>query len=144
MLLVVVVHTLANSYGHIGQEMIRFFCLCYTMLKWKSNVLTQLDTRWAWGLLSIYLLFCVFICKYPTYTYATSFSSGYGFSLNALLLRVMLQMTVLLTGYLVIRLFSNKELWFTKYGKRTMNVYLLHGIIVLPFAWLFSLNPLIQ
>ena len=31
MLLVVIVHTLYNSYGHVGQEMIRFFCLCYTM-----------------------------------------------------------------------------------------------------------------
>lgn len=31
MLLVVVVHTLNNSYGNVGQEMIRFFCLCYTM-----------------------------------------------------------------------------------------------------------------
>lgn len=31
MLLVVIVHTLNNSYGSVGQEMIRFFCLCYTM-----------------------------------------------------------------------------------------------------------------
>lgn len=31
MMLVVVVHTLINSYGDVGQELIRFFCLCYTM-----------------------------------------------------------------------------------------------------------------
>lgn len=31
MLLVVIVHTLINSYGDVGQELIRFFCLCYTM-----------------------------------------------------------------------------------------------------------------
>ena len=30
-MLVVIVHTLNNSYGDTGQEMIRFFCLCYTM-----------------------------------------------------------------------------------------------------------------
>lgn len=47
-----------------------------------------------------------------------------------------LQTTILLTGYLVIRIFPNRELWFTKYGKRTMRVYLWHGLIVLPFAYL--------
>jgi fucose 4-O-acetylase-like acetyltransferase len=31
MLLVIVAHTLINSYDCVGQEMIRFFCLCYTM-----------------------------------------------------------------------------------------------------------------
>lgn len=31
MVLVVIVHTLINSYGDVGQEIIRFFCLCYTM-----------------------------------------------------------------------------------------------------------------
>lgn len=31
MMLVIIVHTLINSYGDVGQELIRFFCLCYTM-----------------------------------------------------------------------------------------------------------------
>ena len=52
-----------------------------------------------------------------------------------MILRMALQATILITGYLVIRLFPNKELWFTRYGVRTMNVYLLHSIIVLPFAY---------
>lgn len=31
MLLVIVAHTLINSYGHPGMESIRFVCLCFTM-----------------------------------------------------------------------------------------------------------------
>lgn len=31
MILVIIAHTLINSYGDKGMEYIRFFCLCYTM-----------------------------------------------------------------------------------------------------------------
>lgn len=31
MLLVIIAHTLNNSYGHVGMELIRFYCLCFTM-----------------------------------------------------------------------------------------------------------------
>jgi len=46
MLLVVIVHTLNNSYGDVGQEMIRFFCLCYTMpmFAFISGYLSKPDT----------------------------------------------------------------------------------------------------
>lgn len=77
----------------------------------------------------------LFIYYFPGYTIATGFDGGYGLSVMGLLLRISLQVTILITGYCVIQVFPNKELWFTKYGKRTMNVYLLHGIIVLPFAY---------
>lgn len=256
MLLVVIVHTLHNSYGHVGQEMIRFFCLCYTMpmftfisgyfskptTSFRKNVTSLLfpcllftlindgvqllvcpNYQFSWTILGFsmwylwalfiyrvslrYLLkipyvipltfvltwivglfpqinvhfslsrvFCflpyfllgykiannsrwlcckalnnkmlyggvlllafvvweIFIYYFPGYTIATGFNSGYGLSVMGLLLRISLQVTILITGYCVIQVFPNKELWFTKYGKRTMNVYLLHGIIVLPFAY---------
>ena len=56
-------------------------------------------------------------------------------SIMGMILRMALQATILITGFLVIRLFPNKKLWFTRYGVRTMNVYLLHSIIVLPLAY---------
>lgn len=31
MLLVIMAHTLNNSYGYLGMEIIRFYCLCFTM-----------------------------------------------------------------------------------------------------------------
>lgn len=69
-------------------------------------------------------------------TYATGFYSGYGFSLSGLIGRFVLQITILVTGYLVVRLCPNKELIISKYGKRTLSVYLLHPLVVLPFAYI--------
>lgn len=85
-------------------------------------------------LLLIFLMWWTIIYIRPGYTIATGFDGGYG-SIMGMILRMALQATILITGYLVIRLFPNKELWFTRYGVRTMNVYLLHSIIVLPFAY---------
>ena len=251
MLLVVIVHTLTNSYGHVGQEMIRFFCLCYTMpmftfisgyfskptTSFKKNVTSLLlpcllftlindgiqllvcpnyriswttpgfsmwylwvlfiyrislryllkipyviplsfvltwivglfpqinvhfslsrvfcflpyfllgykianNSRWLsckalnnkmlYGgvLLLAFVVWELFIYYFPGYTTATDFNSGYGLYVMALLLRISLQVTILITGYCVIQVFPNKELWFTKYGKRTMNVYLLHCVTI--------------
>lgn len=86
-------------------------------------------------LLLAFVVWELFIYYFPGYTIATGFDFGYGLYVMPLLLRISLQVTILITGYCVIQVFPNKELWFTKYGKRTMNVYLLHGIIVLPFAY---------
>lgn len=86
-------------------------------------------------LISIFLVWMLIIYIRPGLTYATGFYTGYGLSAKGMVLRIGLQTTILLTGYLLIRLFPNKELSFTHYGKRTMNVYLLHAIIVLPFAY---------
>lgn len=262
MLLVVIVHTLINSYGNVGQEMIRFFCLCYTMplftfisgwfskessplgqnvrlllvpcllftvindlvmtwvnpvyrvsfvsfitpgfamwylwalflyrislrylvripyivlisflLSWivgfipqigstmslsrifcflpyfllgyklkndnkyKTLSLRLMQTNVNGGALALIFTFWMLVILYrPGLTYATGFNYGYGnYPFLGWILRMALQTTILLTGYLVIRIFPNRELWFTKYGKRTMRVYLWHGLIVLPFAYL--------
>lgn len=260
MLLVIIVHTLNNSYGSVGQEMIRFFCLCYTMPmfafisgyfskpdssfrknvttllipcilftlvndgvqllvcpnyhftlttpgfamwylwalfvyrislpyllkipniiilsfvltwivgfipqinrtmslsriicflpyfllgykianekyfhKWKRIILTPIN-KWG-GVILLFLIFLIWwmiIYIRPGYTIATGFDGGYGLSIMGMILRMALQATILITGFLVIRLFPNKKLWFTRYGVRTMNVYLLHSIIVLPLAY---------
>ena len=259
MLLVVIVHTLNNSYGDVGQEMIRFFCLCYTMpmftfisgylskpdssfrknvttllypcilftlvndgiqllvnqnyhftlttpgfamwyiwalfiyrillpyllkipyvvilsfiLTWIVGFIPQIDSTFSLSrvfcflpyfllgykvandeclykykeliltqfnksggvilLISVFVIWWAIIYFFPGHTIATGFNGGFG-SFRGLILRIALQVTILVTGYLVLRIFPNKELWFTKYGTRTMNVYLLHAIIVLPFAF---------
>ena len=85
-------------------------------------------------LISVFVIWWAIIYFFPGHTIATGFNGGFG-SFRGLILRIALQVTILVTGYLVLRIFPNKELWFTKYGTRTMNVYLLHAIIVLPFAF---------
>ena len=52
------------------------------------------------------------------------------------MLRIALQFTIVLTGYCILKVFPNKETFYTKYGKRTLYVYLLHGLVVLPFAYI--------
>lgn len=50
-------------------------------------------------------------------------------------LRIVLQMTVAITGWCILMVFPNKQTFYTKYGSRTLYVYLLHGMVVLPFAY---------
>lgn len=259
MVLVVIAHTLINSYGCVMQEMIRFFCLCYTMpmftfisgwfskeygplkknihglllpcimmtlvndgiqllvnpnyhfdlktpgfamwylwalfvyrlslpfllkipyvviwsflLSWIAGFIPQIDSTFSlsriicflpyfllgytmrkhkdfsqivcnenvkdckWGGVTLTLIFAFWIAViylHPGLTIATGFNYGYGLSLKGLILRIALQATILVAGYWVIRIFPSKKVWFTKYGARTINVYLWHSIIVLPFAY---------
>lgn len=84
------------------------------------------------GIWEIFIYFC------PGHTYATGFYNGYGLSLMGCLMRIALQATIIMTGALVLLVCPNKEYSITKYGKRTMCVYLLHPLIILPFAYVVS------
>ena len=42
MILVIIAHTLINSYGDKGMEYIRFFCLCYTLPRRENNILRKI------------------------------------------------------------------------------------------------------
>jgi fucose 4-O-acetylase-like acetyltransferase len=86
-------------------------------------------------ILIIFLAWEAFIYNFPGYTYATGFNSGYNHQLFQLLLRIALQITIVTTGWAVIMICPNRKFWFSKYGSRTLNAYLLHGLIVLPFAY---------
>ena len=86
-------------------------------------------------LLIIFAVWEIFIYTHPGHTIATGFNSGYGVSKFGIVLRILLQVTIIVTGYLFIRIIPNRPLSITKYGSRTMNVYLLHATVVLPFAY---------
>lgn len=107
-----------------------------SLLNIRNRVLTTFNNRGGYflGLIVIFAIWLIFIYLCPGHTYATGFASGYS-SVYSLFIRIALQITILLTGFFIICIFPNKELWFTHYGKRTLNVYLLHGIIVLPLAF---------
>ena len=53
-----------------------------------------------------------------------------------LLVRISLYATAVLVGYYVLKMFPNRKTFYTKYGGRTMGVYLLHGLVVLPSAYM--------
>ena len=80
----------------------------------------------------IFIGWFIIITFRPGLTFATAFNDGYSGNINGLMLRIALQFTIVLTGYC----FPNKETFYTKYGKRTLYVYLLHGLVVLSFAYI--------
>ena len=70
---------------------------------------------------------------YPGKTGA--FKSYYGFNMIAALEKWGLMFLRVIASVCVIVLMPNKEYWFTKYGSRTMNVYLLHVIPIFVICW---------
>lgn len=105
-------------------------------VKLKEMLLTE--SKWRDGLLLIliFILWFLVINIYPGLTLGTGFAGGFGLSLKGLLVRIVLQLTILITGFLILKIFPNRQCFYTKYGNRTMNVYLLHSLIILPFAYL--------
>lgn len=87
-------------------------------------------------LILIFVIWAIFIIKFPGHTYDTAFNYGYGFRIASFIIRCLLQITIIITGFIVLRLVPNYECQITKYGSRTLTVYLLHALIVLPFAYL--------
>lgn len=78
---------------------------------------------------------CVILLR-PGLTFATAFNYGYGGNIIGLILRIALQITIIVTGCCVLKIFPERKFFYTKFGERTLSVYLLHGLVVLPFAYL--------
>lgn len=75
---------------------------------------------------------------HPGIVYGTGFVSGFGLSISGMLIRIFTIMMCMAMCLSLIIAVPNKEYWFTKYGSRTMNVYLLHMLIVFPICWYFT------
>lgn len=85
------------------------------------------------------LLVLIILCNiaiihcFPTKT--GGFKAYYGLNMIAALEKWGLMFMRVIACVCVIVLFPNKEYWFTKYGARTMNVYLLHIIPIFIINW---------
>lgn len=103
----------------------------------KNSLLT--NVKWGGYLLVLILVYAAwfyFISIWPGQTYATGFAGPYmGHPVLKMCVRIALQVTVAVTGWCILMLFPNRQTFFTKYGSRTLYVYLLHGMVVLPFAY---------
>lgn len=74
-------------------------------------------------------------CIVPGIVYITGFTGGFGLSAGGFILRVFTQCICIVMSLALIALIPNRQLFFTKYGLRTMNAYLLHMLIVFPLSW---------
>ena len=78
----------------------------------------------------------VFLClKWDGFCYGTGFMSVHGLSLRGVFMKWMNYMLVVAMSLSVIKLMPKRNLRFSRYGSRTMNVYLLHMIVVFLLSW---------
>ena len=107
------------------------------MLKENDKYLHTISRGYKWflGLLALSLLYIVADKSFPSIVYQTGFTGGFGISLSGLALRVFTYMMCFAMSICFIFVMPNRKLWFSKYGSRTMNVYVLHMLIIFPCTW---------
>lgn len=107
------------------------------LFKEHEESLKKIPRGYKWFLcllvLSLFYMIADYIC--PGVVYKTGFTGGFGLSLKGLILRAFTYLMCIAMCFCVIYAMPDRKFWFSKYGNRTMNVYLLHMIIVFPCTW---------
>ena len=101
----------------------------------KDYMLAPFSLRDGLVLGCIIVAWCVILYHKPSLAFCTTFNGGYGGNWLYMIVRMSLYITAIGIGFYVLKLVPNKKVFYTKYGSRTMGVYLLHGLVVLPFAY---------
>ena len=101
----------------------------------KSEIITPFRLKDFLILGGIVLVWAVVLYYKPNLAFYTTFNNSYGGNWMLLFVRLSMYITAILIGFYVLKMFPNRKTFYTKYGGRTMGVYLLHGLIVLPFAY---------
>ena len=123
----------------------RISCLfpCFVFGLWfKKRIDSQIATikimRWlrlaCAGILVLCILYNLFVIRYSP-SMAGAFTTYYGLNMKAALGKWIMMTVRIMACVCLIVLMPNKEYWFTKYGSRTMNVYLLHDTLILLICW---------
>lgn len=88
------------------------------------------------ALLILSILFNLAIIYYfpKTWKYV-GFTRYYGLNIKAAGVKWLLYMIRIVACTCMVFLVPNKQYWYTKYGSRTMNAYLLHMTIIFPLCW---------
>lgn len=81
------------------------------------------------------LLYLLLTYLFPGFCYGSGFMSSHGMSLFGFASRLMSYILNFALCFFLIAIMPDRKLWFSKYGTRTMNVYLLHMSIVFPVCW---------
>lgn len=103
--------------------------------KVKYKIISPFGLKDAFFLVGIVLVWAVILYYKPTLAFLTTFNSSYGGNWLLLPVRLLMYLTAFAIGFYVLKLFPNRKTFYTKYGSRTMGVYLFHGLVVLPFAY---------
>lgn len=104
--------------------------------KYESYIYTFTQRKKAVFVMSICILIYVIAqTSFPGIVFATGFTNGYGLHLSGLIFRLFTQIMCIIMSLSMILIIPNKQFWFTRYGSKTMNVYLLHMLIVFPICW---------
>lgn len=91
---------------------------------------------WVNGFVFLMLLYCG-ICYFKNgFCYGTGFMQYHGMSLIGFIYKLSNFILCLLLSIIVVMVMPNRKIWFSKYGSRTMNVYMLHMSIIFPLCWL--------
>lgn len=104
--------------------------------KIKKGILTPFNAKDAIILGGIVVVWAILLYYKPSVAFYTTFNGSYTGNWIFLLVRLAMYGTAFVVGYYVLKMFPNKETFYTKYGSRTMGIYLLHGLVVLPFAYM--------
>lgn len=81
-----------------------------------------------------YFLLCY---RFPGFCYGTGFSYSHGLSLFGIAFKWANFVLTLVMSVSLMMVMPNKELGISRYGSRTMNVYMLHMTIVFPLSWYY-------
>lgn len=101
----------------------------------KNSILQPFKTK-DYIFFAVILIFWAIILYYkPTLAYNTTYNMSYGGNISLLVVRLLLYISACIIGFYVLKIFPNRVTFYTKYGERTMGVYLFHGVIILPFAY---------
>lgn len=112
-----------------------FFLLGYYAKEEHLNKIKTFNNKLSIIILMLFLLFAVFIVENKFVDYKFLYNS---YSYNALglslikgtIFRVLLYISAIVFSICVINLISNKEKFFSKIGKATMNIYIFHIYLV--------------
>lgn len=133
--------TIPNRYFDIQRISCLFPCFVFG-LWFRKRIDSQIDTIKSMGgvrlacavILVLCILYNLFIIHYSP-SMAGAFTTYYGLNLKVALGKWIMMIVRIMACVCLIVLMPNKEYWFTKYGSRTMNVYLLHDTLILLICW---------
>lgn len=110
-----------------------FFVLGIVMKKNNLHVNSKI------GILLMGVCFIIYFSltqKFSGFSFGANFKSMHGLNSTLFFVRWLNYLLTIVMSISLIAVMPNKKLWFSQFGTRTMNVYLLHMAVVIPICWI--------
>lgn len=132
---------ISNNYLD-AQRVVNFYPFYLIGIWLKENKATYISqssksTRRCWRFLffSLMVLYLFSVYCFPGCCYETGFMNSHGLSIFGLIARWLTYAINILLSIGFIMIMPNRKIWFTRFGTRTMNVYMLHMSLIFPLCW---------